>query len=132
MTSTEIDERLRTRYDALNRAILLAEAKFKAMKPPHDVWAPTVDDLPKERDVTMIGVAKVDGPWRLAFGVMFADGKPSRITPLVDQPVARRVAVCTSGNLRRLHEAIVKAREEFVPEVEAAIRTVEEFLRENK
>lgn len=123
MTEPEIEKALRTRYDALNQAITLAEQKLKALKPPCAVWL---------SDSGGVGFAKVDsGQWRLVYWSKTErkDGFPA-VTPLVEQPLMVRVAAVSGDNLRRLHEAIVAAKEEFVPEVEAAIRTVEEFLRE--
>jgi len=126
VTKKEIDATLARRFDALNQAIALAEARLKAMRPPHDVW---VSYRYEGWRTFSIGLAKVDGRWRLAHETRHDKGG-EEVKPLVEMPVAVRVEAVSGGSLRVLQTRIVEAKEEFTPEVEAAIRAVEEFLNE--
>lgn len=126
MSPKEVNDALVTRYDALNQAIALAEQKLKALKPPTASWITIGIDLPT-KSTRQLGFGKVDGLWRITYGVT-GGGRPI-VKVLVDMPLLVRVEAVSGDNLRRLHEAVVEAKEEFVPEVEAAIRTVEEFLK---
>lgn len=113
-----IDEVLHSKYDGLNQIIVLVEDKLKAMKPPHDVWVDAGGGF-------AVGIAKVNGSWRLAV----SPAKDiAEMKPLKDMPIAIRVDLCSGNALNRLRDSITKAREDFVPEVEFAIQNLKDFL----
>lgn len=98
-------------YDALNCAWGAALRKLKGLKPPHAVSSTTTPAL---------WIMKHKEQWAICVR------SGNAFVPIEECPIKERVEMVQF--LRPLHEAIIRAKEEFVPEVEAAIASVNEFL----
>jgi hypothetical protein len=116
---------LSVKYDALNQLIAQAEKHLKDMKPPHDVWT-TYDKYFDEyvgfHTWHLIGLSKYQGAWRLCHahdGDMNHDGLWS-LQPLVECPIEVRLQ--SVKHISELQEKIVKAKEEYVPRVDEALK----------
>lgn len=121
-------KKLAERFDALNQALTLAEKKLKELKPPHSVWvyykAVCEDESrggPSSYDV--LGISKRDNQWRLVHGHDHDanDGGPFDVQALSECPVEIRVEA--TNELARLHTRIIEVKEQFIPQVEAAVET---------
>lgn len=98
----------------------LAEKKLKGLKPPRDVWVNCEDG-------SILGLVKIetkfnDARWRLVYG----PGDSDTAQPLADCPILVRARLAKF--IPQLHEAIIKDKEEFVPVVEEAIKTLKSYL----
>lgn len=98
-----------TRYDALNQALwrVNAELKFRGV-PPHRV------------QVDFLSYEKLAGRWQLC-----ANG-----TPLWRMPLETRLAAVKL--IPALFEAIVVAKEQFIPKLDAAIAILQGILYETR
>jgi hypothetical protein len=118
----QAEQALATRYDALNQHFAQAELLLKSLKPPHDVWVEYAHsgDEGSGRYWELLGIAKHQNKWRLchAYDHDFEDRSDS--VPVVECPIEIRIRAAKL--VRQLRERIVKAKEDFVPTVDEAIK----------
>ncbi|MDB5347274.1 MAG: hypothetical protein JWP89_5651 [Schlesneria sp.] len=123
------DELLATRYDILNQRLVEAELHLRGLRPIHSVWveyghSSHPDGGPMEWEV--LGITKLkerlQEKWRICHGEgrEGSDFIVENLKPIIDCPVEMRVRA--AGVVGKLHEAIVKSKEAYVPQVDAAIR----------
>jgi hypothetical protein len=120
----QAEQALATRYDALNQAFVEAEQRLKALKPLHPVWVDYNHDYCEGQpdQWELLGLFKHQGKWRLCHATdhEMNDCGFDDIKPVVECPVDVRVRAAKI--VRQLHEKIVKSKEEYIPQVDEAIR----------
>ncbi len=125
------DEALSTRYDALNMTFTTAEQHLKALKPLHPVWLQYELELFDGGNCELLGLCKYQGKWRLCHAMdhdSAAGGLVEEIKPIVECAVDVRVRAAKV--VRKLREKIVKSKEEYIPQVDAAIEELSKLCSE--
>jgi hypothetical protein len=125
----EAEQRLSTRYDALNQLFIEAEQRLKSLKPLHPVWVQYGHDPFGAWEI--LGITKHQGKWRLCHAYdheMNDDGPFREVKPIVE--CAIDIRICAARFVRRLNEEIVKSKEEYVPKVDEAIKDLTEFCNQ--
>lgn len=129
----QADQTLSTRYDALNQAFVEAEQRLKSLKPLHPAWVDynrdSCDGQPDRWEV--LGLTKHQGKWRLCHAIdneLNDDGSMYDLKPIVECPVDVRVRAAKV--VQQLHEKIVKSKEEYIPQVDEAIRELTDLCKE--
>jgi hypothetical protein len=120
------------RYDVLNQLFVEAEQQLKALKPPHPVW---VDYSHEFRDGQptwweLLGLSKHQGKWRLCHAYdheINDDGILTELKPVVECPLDVRVRAAKVVQL--LKEQIVKSKEDYIRQVDDAIRLLTAFVK---
>lgn len=127
--NSELNQALENRLKQLNAAIDAHEKALKAMMIPRDTSfvycrEDEMDDNGQPSGHwwdSMLGIIKLSGSWRLCHGTFDSRIHWEGVTwkPLVDSSVADRMsAIC---HLDKLREAVVKEKEQLVPELESAL-----------
>ncbi|VTR97303.1 Uncharacterized protein OS=Rhodopirellula maiorica SM1 GN=RMSM_00800 PE=4 SV=1 [Gemmata massiliana] len=130
----EASETLAARYDALNEQYIRAEVRLKSLKPISDCWIKyNIEESPGEPHIRcwdLIGLVKLEGKWRLVHATDSDHNNelPFGIKPLVECPA--EVRVHAAAEIRRLHEKIIRRKEQHIPEVDAAIAEVKSYCDE--
>jgi len=128
--TTQADKNLAVRYEALSQRLGTAEAFFRHLKPIHAIWVAyghEYEDSGHCNSWEMLGIVKCSNKWQLCHGwginddVLVVDPRP-----IFDRPVDVRVRAAFA--IRKLHEAIIKAKENYVPEVDKAIEEIDSML----
>ncbi len=131
------NEELQARYEKLNQFYEGAEQIFKDMKlaleASHTYWIDYDDesrnDPEEEGTAFCIGFVKYDGTWQLCHGIYRTHVSYDRETtwkPIREASIEQRVAA--APHLEKLREALVTAKEKFVPKVDKAIEAIQEFI----
>ncbi len=135
----EINKALESRFAQLNSAIEAHEKKFKEMMVPKDTWiiydcyqdADPASGQPWGEHQSHVGMIKLRGAWRLCYAEHYLSYQHEEPEvdwkPLVEASIEIRIEA--AKHIEALREAIVKAKEELVPEVEKAIATLAQSLK---
>jgi hypothetical protein len=109
----------------LNRVFTEAEMHLNMLKPLHPVWVSyghqSCDGQPDQWE--LLGIDKHQCKWRLCHAYdheLNDDGPLYEFKPIVECPVDVRVRAAKV--VRRLHERIVRSKEEYIPQVDEAIK----------
>lgn len=134
----EVNKALESRFNQLNAALEKHEAWLKGMMVPKDAWVMCdsyADEDVRSGDVygehqTYIGMIKLRGQWRLCHANHYESysGLPEEISwkPIVEASIEERISA--AEHIEKLRHAVVKVKEELVPEVEKAIQKLVEPL----
>ncbi len=128
----QAEQALASRYDALNQAFVEAEQLLKSLKPLHPVWIDynrdSSDGQPDRWEV--LGLNKYQGKWRLCHATdnELNEYGCNDIKPIVECPVDVRVRAAKV--VRQLHEKVVKSKEEYLPQVDEAIKELTDLCKE--
>jgi hypothetical protein len=125
-----VNLRLATRFDALNKAFIEAEARLKSLRPIREVWVTYNEAEVDPRGAIeweLLGISKLQNAWRLvhAFGCNWVDGAPADIKPIVDCPIELRVQAATQ--VARLYAEIIEDKERYLPLVTDAVKHLQDF-----
>lgn len=129
----EIAEKsLSSRYDALSQLLGEAELHLRGLKLLRPVWVAynhqpfQAEGFEHFNDCEMLGIVKLNDKWRLCHAVSDdMDCQIEGVQPIIECPVEIRVRAASI--VRQLHEEIVKAKEQIIPEVDAAIQELTEL-----
>jgi hypothetical protein len=129
-------EALTVRYDALNQKFTEVELQLRELKPIYSVWVDYAHwSAPNGPDFwELLGLTKHQGKWRLChaeddeMNANVEGEAPLNIKPLVECPIEIRVRA--AAEVRKLHEAIVKSKESFIPLVDQAIQELTKICQE--
>ena len=81
--------------------------------------------------ITMLGLYEHDEKWRICHAVdVGAIAGPIELRPLSDCPIDMRIEAIPF--LRELHQAVIEAKEKWVPEVDEAIQELKQLCSEIK
>ena len=125
---------LEPQYDALNQLYNQIEGTFRGLKPIQPTWVhynEIVSDDNTRVDYELLGMAKYQGKVRLCHATdcdRNFEGDVYDLKPIVECPIAVRVAAV--AHVRRLHERIVKSKEDFIPKVDAAVKELQSVWNE--
>ena len=112
---------LAMRYDALNQQFTQVEQLLKSLKPPHDVWVTyDIGGYEGNSHWQLLGMAKHQNKWRLCHAYDHEYEDRSDSAPIVECPIEVRIEAAKF--VRQLREEIVKAKEDYVPKVDEAIK----------
>lgn len=121
-----------TRFDALNEAILMAEAHLRTAKPLHDIWheyRSECDSDGNPETMYYIGFQKYEGKWRLLHSEVESWCPSGSVSlPLTDCPIDVRVRA--SQAIPLLYEKIVESKEEFIKNVDGTIALLKSFAQQ--
>lgn len=109
--------------DKLNASIEAAERTLKELRLGVFAALPLDDDVPDE----CIGFGKEDSKWRLLYIIMDKDGEVVSSQPLVN--ASRAIRVRASRLLGQLLQEMIKNAEIALQETQAAVQTVEDFIK---
>jgi hypothetical protein len=117
----QAEQALATRYDALNQHFTQAEQLLKSLKPPHNVWVYyNHGGAEGMGHCESLGMAKYQNKWRLCHKYDYEDEENTAPVPIVECPIEVRIQAAKI--VRQLREEIVKAKEDYVPKVDEAIK----------
>ncbi len=119
------------KYDELGALWLQAEKLLTARHIPHTIsylyYCPSSQQEEEEDPIgKSLGVAKIQGKWRICHGEVRRDDAETDWTPIADCSAYSRVRL--ARHLPKLREEIVAASERFVPKVDAAIAFLKKEL----
>ncbi len=124
---------LASRYEALNQAFLEAEARLRDLKPIRTVHhAYNHDDSATEHggpsSWELLAIMKYNDKWRIVHGKDddFND-EPAELKPISERPVEVRVRAAVE--VPELYIKIIEEKEKYVPVVEEAIQTLNDFCK---
>jgi len=128
----QASQMLSTRYEALNQLLSEAERHLRGLKPVHPVWVDYERVYPPGGVAywEVLGISKYVDRWRLchAYDNEMNEEGFLEIKPIVECPVEVRVRA--ANEVRRLHEAIIKSKEDYVPCVDKAIEDLTKMCEE--
>jgi hypothetical protein len=135
----EINKALESRFTQLNSAIEAHEQNLKQMMVPKDTWiiydpyedVDSVSGQPWGEHRPHVGMIKLRGAWRLCYADHYVsyqhDEGDVDWKPLVEASIEIRIEA--SKQIGKLREAIVKAKEALIPEIEEAIAMLAKSLK---
>lgn len=131
-SNDHLNKDLDERFDALNKALCVAELRLKELRPFQAVWVHynhQTDDVTGAGLYEALGIDKVNSQWRLVHGHDDDrnEGLPYNVKPLVECPINVRIRAVQE--LYKLKAKIVAVKEKFIPEVENAITDVLNFCQ---
>jgi hypothetical protein len=129
----QADAELSTRYNALNQLFSIVEQRLKSLKPLQPVWHIYAHERIEGQveEWELLGLTLYQGKWRLCHGhdhELNAEGPILDIKPIIECPVDIRVRA--SQVVRQLHEKIVQSKEEYIPQVDQAIKELTDFCND--
>ena len=125
----EAEKSLSSRYDALSQLLTEAELHLRVLKPLRPVWiAYNHHEIGNGFTACdMLGMLKRGEKWRLCHA--YSDDMEGNITdvqPIIECPIEIRLRA--ANQVRKLHEEMVKAKEQIIPEVDAAIKELTDLF----
>lgn len=121
------------RYDQLNEKWEAAEKRLRSLHVPRPVWVciretDTDPDQPGCRiEREYLGLTRYRGDWRICYDSWYEpNDQYSGEKPITECSAELRVFAVAF--LPKLHEAIVKSAEDFIPEVDKALSRLDAYL----
>jgi hypothetical protein len=131
----QANEELSTRYDTITKLLSEAETKLKRLRPPVSVWLaygsrPLDPDDPNDPRTQweLVGLTKYEDKVRLCHAYDSDISDISDVRPIVE--CAAEVRVKAAKMIRKLRLKVIRSKEEFIPQVDEAIKELMEALSE--
>jgi hypothetical protein len=129
-----VDERnaIDRRLDHLNELWRTTELELLTMQPPRHIAVEfKTEFFGEDGDIELshwLGVQRFAGKWRVCYGTNHSDQNPERAAWKPIRECSVDVRMMAAMHIKVLVDEVVKTGEKFIPELDAAIHSLERLL----